>query len=203
MNQREIYRNSLVNNNFKKYDTNTYNKEITTKRIKNPFNTSLNKDLNENILNRNYSMKRNLKIKTVSNENNKLNSSCANINNKLNNLNNFNEEISTKKKNSIKIKKIPLNKLKHKIQVNNPVITNYIFTNENNFNQYNNNNYYNDMNCNTHRIVLSKNNNIRFSDNFINNGNNNNYSLIIHYFIILIMKIQLIEKVNKIFYITK
>ena len=176
MNQREIYRNSLVNNNFKKYDTNTYNKEITTKRIKNPFNTSLNKDLNENILNRNYSMKRNLKIKTVSNENNKLNSSCANINNKLNNLNNFNEEISTKKKNSIKIKKIPLNKLKHKIQVNNPVITNYIFTNENNFNQYNNNNYYNDMNCNTHRIVLSKNNNIRFSDNFINNGNNNNYS---------------------------
>ena len=181
MNKREIYRNSLVNNNFKKYDTNTYNKEITTKRIKNPFNTSVNKDLKENILNRNYSMKRNLKIKTVSNENNKLNMSCANITNKyVNNLNNLNDEISTKKKNSIKIKKIPLNKLKHKVQVNNPIITNYIYTNENNFNQYKNNNY-NDMNCKTHRNILSKNNNIRFSDNFVNNGKNNNYSFTNNY----------------------
>ena len=184
MNQREIYRNSLVNNNFKKYDTNTYNKEITTKRIKNPFNTSMNKDLNENILNRNYSMKRNLKINKGLNENNKLNMSCANITNKYsNNLNNnLNDEISTKKKNSIKIKKIPLNKLKHKIQVNNPIITNYFYTNDNNNNQFNNNNYYNDMNCKTHRNVLNKNNNIRFSDNFINvSNNNNNYSFTKNY----------------------
>ena len=84
----------------------------------------MNKDLNENILNRNYSMKRNLKINKGLNENNKLNMSCANITNKYsNNLNNnLNDEISTKKKNSIKIKKIPLNKLKHKIQVNNLTI---------------------------------------------------------------------------------
>ena len=186
MNQREIYRNSLVNNNFKKYDTNTYNKEITTKRIKNPFNTSMNKDLNENILNRNYSMKRNLKINKGLNENNKLNMSCANITNKYSNNsnNNLNDEISTKKKNSIKIKKIPLNKLKHKIQVNNPIITNYFYTNDNNNNNINqfNNNYYNDMNCNTHRNVLNKNNNIRFSDNFINASNiNNNYSFTKNY----------------------
>jgi hypothetical protein len=67
----------------------------------------MNKDLNENILNRNYSMKRNLKINKGLNENNKLNMSCANITNKYsNNLNNnLNDEISTKKKNSIKIKK--------------------------------------------------------------------------------------------------
>ena len=182
MNQREIYRNNLINNNFKKYDTNTYNKEITTKKIKNPFNTSLNKDLKENIMNRNYSMKRNLQIKSITNENNKLNMSCANISNKYaNNLNNLNDEIPIKKKNSIKIKKIPLNKLKHKIQKNNPIITNYIYTNENNLKQYNNN-YYNDMNCNTHRIILSKNNNVRFSDNFTkNNNNNNNYSFTKNY----------------------
>ena len=106
MNQRECYRNSLVNNNFKKYDTNTYNKEITTKKIKNPFNTSLNKDFNENNMNRNYSMKRNLKIKNKKNElndKNKLNKSCASMSNKLNN--NLNDEIINKKKNSIKIKK--------------------------------------------------------------------------------------------------
>ena len=171
MNQRECYRNSLQNNNLKKYDTNTYNKEITTKKIRNPFNTSLNKDLNENNINRNYSMKRNLNIKNKineSNENNKLNKSCANISNKLNN--NLNDEIINKKKNSIKIKKIPLNKLKHKIQVNNPIITNYIFTNEKNINLYN------DMNCNTQRIILNKNNNIRYSDNIFNNYINNNYS---------------------------
>ena len=168
MNQREYYRNSLINNNFKKYDTNTYNKEITTKKIRNPFNTSLNKDLNENNINGNYSMKRNLNIKNDSNYNNRLNKSCANISNKFNN--NLNDEIINKKKNSIKIKKIPLNKLKHKIQVNNPIITNYIFTNEKNIN------YYNDMNCNTQRIILNKNNNARFSANVFNNYNNNNFS---------------------------
>ena len=171
MNQRECYRNSLVNNNFKKYDTNTYNKEITTKKIKNPFNTSLNKDFNENNMNRNYSMKRNLKIKNKKNElneKNKLNKSCASMSNKLNN--NLNDEIINKKKNSIKIKKIPLNKLKHKIQVNNPIITNYIFTDEKNVNLYN------DMNCNTQRIILNKNNNIRFSGNIFNNYINNNIS---------------------------
>jgi hypothetical protein len=46
-NQKEYYRNSLINPNLKKYNTNTYNKEITIKSIKNPFSTSLNKEIKD------------------------------------------------------------------------------------------------------------------------------------------------------------
>ena len=173
-NQKEYFRNSLLSNNFKKYDTKTYNKEIiATKKIKNPFNISINKEIKDNLLNRNYSSKRDLNLKTDINiiNNKKLNLSSANFSN------NINDEIIPKKKNSIKIKKIPLNKLKNKIQVNNPIITNYIYFNEknNNINYYN---YLNDMNCNTQRIILHKNNLKKFQDNSISNiySNNNSYS---------------------------
>ena len=56
-NKRDLLRNSFRFNSYKKYDTNTY-KEITTKRIRNPFYSLLNKesgnkefinDTNENI----------------------------------------------------------------------------------------------------------------------------------------------------------
>ena len=118
-NQKEYFRNSLLSNNFKKYDTKTYNKEIiATKKIKNPFNISINKEIKDNLLNRNYSSKRDLNLKTDINiiNNKKLNLSSANFSN------NINDEIIPKKKNSIKIKKIPLNKLKNKIQVNNQLL---------------------------------------------------------------------------------
>ena len=166
----EYQRNSLINNNLKKYDTNTFNKEITTKKIKNPFSVSVNKD-NKNI-NRNFSCNRNINLKTELNDINiKLNKSYANI---INNYsNNINDEKFDNKKNSIKIKKIPLNKLKHKIQVNNPMITNYIYTcDKNNLNSYC---YYNDMNCNTQRYAHNKNDINRFQEYSFNNINN--YSL--------------------------
>ena len=139
-NQKEYYRNSLINPYFKKYNTNIYNKEITTKTIRNPFSTSLNKETKD--INRNYSTKRDLIIKKELNEDNKLNISFGNMFNKV-----FN---------TIKIKKITLNKLKNKIQVNRQDIDKYYYTNENiNLNSYN---YYKDLNCNAQRIILNKNN---------------------------------------------
>ena len=164
-NQKEYFRNSLIKDNFKKYDTKTYNKEIATKKIKNPLNISINKE-SKDILNRNYSTNRELNLKTDINVINKniLNLSSANYSN------NINDEIICKKKNSIKIKKIPLSKLKHKIKINNPIITNYIYSKEKN------NNYFNDMNCNTQRIILPKNNLKKFHDNSFCNIFSNNYS---------------------------
>ena len=164
-NQKEYFRNSLIKDNFKKYDTKTYNKEIATKKIKNPLNISINKE-SKDILNRNYSTNRELNLKTDINVINKniLNLSSANYSN------NINDEIISKKKNSIKIKKIPLSKLKHKIKINNPIITNYIYSKEKN------NNYFNDMNCNTQRIILPKNNLKKFHDNSFTNIFSNNYS---------------------------
>ena len=164
-NQKEYFRNSLIKDNFKKYDTKTYNKEIATKKIKNPLNISINKE-SKDILNRNYSTNRELNLKTDINVINKniLNLSSANYSN------NINDEIISKKKNSIKIKKIPLSKLKHKIKINNPIITNYIYSKEKN------NNYFNDMNCNTQRIILPKNNLKKFHDNSFSNIFSNNYS---------------------------
>ena len=164
-NQKEYFRNSLIKDNFKKYDTKTYNKEIATKKIKNPLNISINKE-SKDILNRNYSTNRELNLKTDINVINKniLNLSSANYSN------NINDEIISKKKNSIKIKKIPLSKLKHKIKINNPIITNYIYSKEKN------NNYFNDMNCNTQRIILPKNNLKNFHDNSFSNIFSNNYS---------------------------
>ena len=96
MNKKELFRNSLLNNNIKKYDTNTY-KEITTKKIKTPINISINKDPIENKETRNFSTNKNNDI------NNNINNSCIDLTN-INNINN--------KRNSIKIKKIPLNKIK-------------------------------------------------------------------------------------------
>ena len=164
-NQKEYFRNSLIKDNFKKYDTKTYNKEIATKKIKNPLNISINKE-SKDILNRNYSTNRELNLKTDINVINKniLNLSSANYSN------NINDEIISKKKNSIKIKKIPLSKLKHKIKINNPIITNYIYSKEKN------NNYFNDMICNTQRIILPKNNLKNFHDNSFSNIFSNNYS---------------------------
>ena len=166
-NQKEYYRNSLINPNLKKYNTNTYNNEITTKKIRNPFNTSLNKETKD--INRNYSTKRYSFIKSEVNEDNQLNVSYGNMINRFSN--NLNDEIICKKKSSIKIKKIPLNKLKYKIQVNRQGNNNYFYTNENiNLNSYN---YYNGLNCNTHRIISNINNLTRFSESTFNN---NNYS---------------------------
>ena len=98
--------------------------------------------------------------------------SCANISNNFSN--NLNDEIICKKKNSIKIKKIPLNKLKNKIQVNYQTGTNYIY----NLNPHN---YYKDMNCNTHRIILHKKDLDVFPDSSFNDINNNNYSFMKNY----------------------
>ena len=151
-NQKEYYRNSLINPYFKKYNTNTYNKEITIKSIKNPFSTSLNKEIKD--IDRNYSTKRDSIIKKELNEDNKLNISFGNMFNKV--FNNLNDRIICKKKSTIKIKKITLNKLKNKIQVNRQDIDKYYYTNENiNLNSYN---YYKDLNCNAQRIILNKNN---------------------------------------------
>ena len=168
-NQKEYYRNSLINPNIKKYNTNTYNKEITIKSIKNPFSTSLNKEIKD--IDRNYSTKRDSIIKKELNEDNKLNISFGNMLNKFSN--NLNDKIICNKKNSIKIKKIPLNKLKYKIQANRQSIDNYFYTDENiNLNSYN---YSNDLNCNTQRIIINKNNLNRFSESTFSN---NNYSFI-------------------------
>ena len=119
LNQRDLLRNSFNGNNYKKYNTNTY-KEITTKRIKTPFNNSNNKE-NKN----NFSINdMNQNIKNESFENNsKSNYSSLSIFNYYTN-NNFNNELSKIKKDdnkkaSIKIKKIPLNKLKNKIKIQN------------------------------------------------------------------------------------
>ena len=83
-NQKEYFRNSLIKDNFKKYDTKTYNKEIATKKIKNPLNISINKE-SKDILNRNYSTNRELNLKTDINVINKniLNLSSANYSNNI------------------------------------------------------------------------------------------------------------------------
>ena len=125
LNQREnSLRNSLSNNNFKKYDTNTY-KEITVKRIKNPFNTSLNNDNNNNF-SINNSNNKDIQKNPPENSNN---DNCSTI--KILNYNtdnpdnpdiNLNNELVIKKeknKKSIKIKKIPLNKLRNKMKMQN------------------------------------------------------------------------------------
>ena len=160
MNQREYFRISSIDNHMKKYDSNTYNygQEIETKKIQNSFNSSVNKDENiNNNIKRNFSAQRYLNINRELNEKNKLNKSCANDYH-----NNLTEGIIPKKKNTIKIKKIPLNKLKNRIKVNNQNISSQ--------------NYYNnDMDYNTRRIYLQKNNSIRFSDNSFDINLNNKY----------------------------
>jgi hypothetical protein len=160
MNQREYFRNSSLNNHLEKYDSNTYNygQEIETKKIQNPFKSTVNKDENiNNNIKRNFSAQRYLNISRELNEKNKLNKSCANDYH-----NNLTEGIIPKKKNTIKIKKIPLNKLKNRIKVNNQNISSQ--------------NYYNnDMDYNTRRIYLQKNNSIRFSDNSFDINLNNKY----------------------------
>ena len=152
MHQRELFRNSLIKDNIKKYDTNTY-KEITTKKIKNPFNFYLSKNPKEIHETRNYSTKRDL-------AENKMNNSYTN----LTNMTNIN------KRNSIKIKKIPLNKLKHKVKTNNPK-SNYYYNNDittPNINDINNNIY------KSQKIILNKNNkNIDTRYSFSFNDNNN------------------------------
>ena len=117
INQRENLGNSLKRNSFKKYDTNTY-KEITTKRIKNPFNISMNKE-NKN----NYSINGTNNMKNETLENNKCNYSSISIFN-YNTNNNLNNELfklkkDNIKKSSIKIKKIPLGRLRNKIKIQN------------------------------------------------------------------------------------
>ena len=103
MNQREYFRNSSLNNHLKKYDSNTYNygQEIETKKIQNPFNSSVNKDENiNNNIKRNFSAQRYLNINRELNEKNKLNKSCANDYH-----NNLTEGIIPKKKNPKKSRK--------------------------------------------------------------------------------------------------
>ena len=115
------HRNSLnsLSNTKKKYDTNTY-KEITTKRIKYPFNTLSNIDNGNNCsINTNHL---NLNTEAKDSDRTNLNISYISISNNINknlkeDLNTNNKDID--KKSSIKIKKIPLNKLKRKIQINN------------------------------------------------------------------------------------
>ena len=112
-------RNSLSHSS-KKYDTNTF-KEITIKRIKNPMNISLSK-LNKNNLSTKNKSNRNIG-KDLQNNYNKVNYTSNSIFNDdiKNNLNNELSQIKkeSSKRSSIKIKKIPLNKLKNKIKIKN------------------------------------------------------------------------------------
>ena len=108
MNKRNFLRNSFSysDNSFNKYDDNTF-KEITIKRIKNPFNISINK---ENINSINQGNENGI---NGSNENKNANYSSINLS--LVNAYKNNENIN--KKSTIKIKKIPLNKLKNRIKI--------------------------------------------------------------------------------------
>ena len=141
MNQRDSM-NHCFCPSIRKYDTNTY-KEITTKKIKNPFNTLLNNESkfnfsnNINLDNLNYNIKTELNEKD--NNDNYLNISIATTANQIKGK--FRDELNTNinnkddnKKSSIMIKKIPLNKLKLKSKIH--------LTNKNsNYNLNNNINY--------------------------------------------------------------
>ena len=131
INHRDSY--NSFNNNKRKYDTNTY-KEITTKKIKYPFNTLSNVENGNNFT---------INTEEKDNNINNLNISCINMN--------TNKDIN--KKSSIKIKKIPLNKLKRKIRINN---INNINSNINHYSKTNTNNNRNSID-NIDRIITSSN----------------------------------------------
>ena len=112
-NKRDFMRNSF---SYNKYDPNTF-KEITTKKIRNPLNIFYNKESG----NKDFTNNTNGNIKTELHDDN-TNDSCLSINNNISN--NLKNEININKKenikkSSIKIKKIPLNKLRHKIKIPN------------------------------------------------------------------------------------
>ena len=115
--QRENMSKSLSNTKLKEYDTNSF-REITIKKIKNPLHISITKE------NKNYST-HNTSRGTLKNDynenNNKTNCSSSSIFNNNKNLNNdlLKIEKDNNKKFSIKIKKIPLNKLKNSIKIKN------------------------------------------------------------------------------------
>jgi len=124
MNQRDSL-NHCFYPSIRKYDTKTY-KEITTKKIRNPFNALLNNENkfnfsnNINFDNLNYNLKTEMNEKD--NNDNYLNISVATTTNQIkgklrddsnSNLNNKDDN----KKSSIMIKKIPLNKLKLKSKI--------------------------------------------------------------------------------------
>ena len=182
--QRDFLRNSY---SFNKYDTNTY-KEIVIKRIKNPFSISINK---ENINNISINRENENRIND-SRENNNLNYSNVNLFNdnlKFSEFNN-NRENNNKNKSTIKIKKIPLNKLKNRIKIphmnynfipraNN---TQRIFTSQNSHNNYSS---FNHENTNQYAIPFPRNlskskniniNKIRRNNNSVCYQNNNNIS---------------------------
>ena len=123
MNQRDSL-NHCFCPSIRKYDTKTY-KEITTKKIRNPFNTLLNNENkfnfsnNINFDNLNYNLKTELNEKD--NNDNYLNISIATATNqikgKFRDDLNTNGNIKDDNKKSIMIKKIPLNKLKLKSKI--------------------------------------------------------------------------------------
>ena len=119
INQRDSLRNSFSYQNVKKYDTNTY-KEITTKKIKNPFNNLSSKEIQYN--NNGYNSINKNNRNSELNEDNY--TSYTNISIFSNNFNN-NLKNEENKKSSIKIKKIPLNKLKNRMKI---PISNYNLT---------------------------------------------------------------------------
>ena len=124
MNQRDSM-NHCFCPSIRKYDTKTY-KEITTKKIRNPFNALLSNENkfnfsnNMNLDNLNYNLKTEMNDKD--NNDNYLNISIATTTNQIkgklrDDLNtNFNNK-DDNKKSSIMIKKIPLNKLKLKSKI--------------------------------------------------------------------------------------